>query len=218
MTGFVKGNPMLKWARLEQEQAYVEAHRSSFGAWASREEPMAALLKTDDAFRGRMSGMTFCRVVTDTAGTTKSPEWQGLGAVDADPTDAHVVFFSKVISLEKCRVSEVIRMLDSRSSKMAKAPKTDWKSVGHSWRVAREVELYLGGALAFPLPPEDVALILSIRGEKFSLAQCSEMVAAKLTTIEQMSAASGLPERTQDVVRGLEGWLGPWMRRFYKLH
>ena len=215
MTGFVKSNPMLKWARLEQEQAMVDAHRVSFGPWASREEPMAVLLTTDDAFRGLMREMTFCRVVTDTAGTTKSREWQGL---DADPTDAHVVFFSKVISLEQCRVSEVLRMLDSRSTKMAKAPKLDWKSVGHSWRVAREVELYLAGALAFPLPPEDVAVILSIRGEKVPLAQCSDMVAAKLSTIEQMSAASGLPDRTQEVVARLEAWLGPWMRRFYKLH
>lgn len=79
----------------------------------------------------------------------------------------------------------------------------DWKALSHAVRIAQEaVELLTTGEVTFPRP--NAAFLLEIKKGNRPYTEVSELVDSLLTTIEQLSANSKLPEKVdQEKVNNL---------------
>eukprot|EP00759_Apiculatamorpha_spiralis_P051397 PhF_6_TR5213/c0_g1_i2/m.7519 len=218
MTGFVRSNPMIKWVEGERLLHEATKHKDALQKWATRDEFLIDLMRQDKDIAAILSSFPCVILSTDTGGTTKGETFT-FNIETTSPTDVHIMVFQKYISLEKNRVADLMRVIESRVAKAHKAPPTDWKSVMHSLRVSHEIEEVLQrGKVEFPLRPEVIQHLLKVKKGEFPLQECCEAVEQRMERIKAMEGPKQLLVVDRDkMVEKLEDWLSTWMMRLYRI-
>ena len=101
----------------------------------------------------------------------------------------------------------------------ASANNVDWKAMMHAVRIIDEgIELLTTHRIVLPRPPEQVARLLQIKRGELPLDPLKDELVAKLDSLKELSAASGLPLSTApEFKERLERFMLAQLRELYQL-
>lgn len=114
-------------------------------------------------------------------------------------------------------VETIVKKYGSRAD-AASESNVDWKATMHALRIVDEGLMVLTDhKLEFPLKPEAVARLLSIRRGEVSLTEVTAELNEKLDRLKTLEKTTSLPATSEAMRLEFEEFMSKWLRKFYKL-
>jgi hypothetical protein len=104
----------------------------------------------------------------------------------------------------------------SRAQDAESAKGVDWKATSHAVRITMQaIRTLRDHDLVFPLPKEEVELLLDIKHGKKTFDEVEEILTKLFEELDQVKETTTLPAKDAKLEYEFEQWLKGWMMYFY---
>lgn len=106
----------------------------------------------------------------------------------------------------------------SRAQDAENAKGVDWKATSHAVRITMQaIRTLRDGKLVFPLPKDEVDLLLAIKHGEKSFEEVEEILTKLFEELDQVKETTTLPNRDANLDKEFEQWLKNWMMYYYDI-